>query len=145
MIKKLLLILLCLPIIGFGQVLTKKIKRIAKKNVEIFVNPKFNNTLDFIITVDKATLQEEAQSQGIADKVSTALFQLGKNVVLEGEGNTIKITIRWDALNELKKLSGMIIDPEGKIVGSIQYNGPYIPNSHNNIAKAIAYKLSISE
>jgi len=41
MMKKLLLILLCLPIIGFGQVLTKKIKRIAKKNVKIFVNPKF--------------------------------------------------------------------------------------------------------
>jgi len=147
--KKLLLILLCLPMIGFGQVLTSKVKRIAKKHVEVFVSPKFDNTLGFITSLDKdwkgdfGISYDEAKSQAIADKISHALIGLGKDVVLEGRANTIAISIRWDILNELKKLNGKIINPEGIIVGSIQYTGPYIPKSHENITRAIAYKLSI--
>jgi len=141
--KKILILMLLLSTFSYSQVLTLKVKKIAKKNIEIFINPKFDNSLSFKISVDETNLKEDPQGQAIADNISTALSHLGKDVVLEGNANIIKITIRWDAFNELKKLSGMIINPEGIVVGGIQYDGPYIPNNHNNIAKAIAYKLSI--
>ena len=66
---------------------------------------------------------------------------MGANVIGEGDGNTIKMSIKWAAFDELKRLSATIIDSNSNVVGSIEYNGPYMPNSHKNIAAAIAYKL----
>ena len=149
--KKLLLILLCLPMIGFGQIINSKIKKIAKKNVEVFLSPNFDENLPFKVSLDEDSQgdlgieYDESKSRPIINKLSHALIGLGENVVIDGEANTIKVSIRWDILNELKKLNGQIINPKGIIVGSIQYNGPYIPKSHENITKAIAYKLSVTK
>ena len=67
---------------------------------------------------------------------------MGAKVVNDGNGNVIKMSIKWAALDELKRLSATIFDSNSNsVVGSIEYNGPYIPNSHKNITAAIAYKL----
>ena len=138
---KLLLVLLFIPLVSFGQMIDKKIARIAKKNVEVILNQKFNNEKSFIVLVDKGTRKVEDKSQGVGNQLSKSLSLMGANVISQGDGNTIKMSIKWAALDELKRLSATITDSNSNLVGSIEYNGPYIPNSHKNITAAIAYKL----
>ena len=51
--KKLLLLLLIVPVLGYGQVLDKKVARIAKKKIEIFLSPKYNSNEPIIIVAKK--------------------------------------------------------------------------------------------
>lgn len=140
--KKLLLICsLLITSYSYGQIVNKKVQRIAKKNVEIFLSPKFDKTAKVIVDIEKGTRKVEDKSQGIANYVTTAFIQLGVDVINEGAGNSIVFTIKWAALDELKRMSGTIFDSNSNVVGTIEYNGPYIPNSHKNIATAIAYKF----
>ena len=120
----------------------KKVARIAKKNIEIFLNDDFNNNNSFLVSVDKGNRKVEDKSQGIGNQLSKSLSIMGAKVVNDGNGNVIKMSIKWAALDELKRLSATIFDSNSNsVVGSIEYNGPYIPNSHKNITAAIAYKL----
>ena len=139
--KKLLLLLFLIPSVSFGQMMNKKVSRIAKKNVEVQLTSNFNSNSSYIIFVDKGTRKVEDKSQGIGNQLSKSLSLMGANVIGEGDGNTIKMSIKWAAFDELKRLSATIIDSNSNVVGSIEYNGPYMPNSHKNIAAAIAYKL----
>jgi len=153
--KKLLLVLLFIPLVSFGQMIDKKIARIAKKNVEVILNQKFNNEKSFIVLVDKGTRKVEDKSQGVGNQLSKSLSLMGANVISQGDGNTIKMSIKWAALDELKRLSATITDSNSNLVGSIEYNAPVfgtgsnspyftgviISNSHKNITAAIAYKL----
>ena len=140
--KKFLLLLLFIPLLSFGQMMDKKVARIAKKNIEIFLNDDFNNNNSFLISVDKGNRKVEDKSQGIGNQLSKSLSIMGAKVVNDGNGNVIKMSIKWAALDELKRLSATIFDSNSNsVVGSIEYNGPYIPNSHKNITAAIAYKL----
>ena len=139
--KKLLLLLFLIPLVSFGQMMNKKVSRIAKKNVEVQLTSNFNSNSSYIIFVDKGTRKVEDKSQGIGNQLSKSLSLMGANVIGEGDGNTIKMSIKWAAFDELKRLSATIIDSNSNVVGSIEYNGPYMPNSHKNIAAAIAYKL----
>ena len=140
--KKLLLLLLFIPLVSFGQMMDKKVARIAKKNIEIFLNDDFNNNNSFLVSVDKGNRKVEDKSQGIGNQLSKSLSIMGAKVVNDGNGNVIKMSIKWAALDELKRLSATIFDSNSNsVVGSIEYNGPYIPNSHKNITAAIAYKL----
>jgi|TARA_B110001452_G_scaffold82660_1_gene67564 hypothetical protein len=68
-------------------------------------------------------------------------MEFGEDVVVDGKGNTIKFTIKWGAFDELKRLSATIYNYDSKVVGTIQYNGPYLSNNHMNIAKGVAYKI----
>ena len=113
----------------------------CKKNVEVQLTSNFNSNSSYIIFVDKGTRKVEDKSQGIGNQLSKSLSLMGANVIGEGDGNTIKMSIKWAAFDELKRLSATIIDSNSNVVGSIEYNGPYMPNSHKNIAAAIAYKL----
>ena len=140
--KKFLLLLLFIPLLSFGQMMDKKVARIAKKNIEIFLNDDFNNNNSFLVSVDKGNRKVEDKSQGIGNQLSKSLSIMGAKVVNDGNGNVIKMSIKWAALDELKRLSATIFDSNSNsVVGSIEYNGPYIPNSHKNITAAIAYKL----
>ena len=143
--KNLFLVLLFVPLVSFGQIIAKKITRIAKKNVEVILNQKFNNEKSYIVLVDqkfnKGAIKVEDKSQGIGNQLSKSLSLMGANVISQGDGNTIKMSIKWDTFDELKRLSATITDSKSNLVGSIEYNGPYIPNSHKNITEAIAYKL----
>ena len=65
-------------------------------------------------------------------------MQFGKDVINQGEGNTLEFTIKWAAADELKRLSATIYNSNSSVVGTITYNGPYIPNNQMNISKAIA-------
>tara|TARA_B100000780_G_C20947173_1_gene377805 strand:+ start:120 stop:752 length:633 start_codon:yes stop_codon:yes gene_type:complete len=140
--KRFLLLLLFIPLLSFGQMMDKKVARIAKKNIEIFLNDDFNNNNSFLVSVDKGNRKVEDKSQGIGNQLSKSLSIMGAKVVNDGNGNVIKMSIKWAALDELKRLSATIFDSNSNsVVGSIEYNGPYIPNSHKNITAAIAYKL----
>ena len=140
--KKLFLVLFFIPLVSIGQMMDKKVARIAKKNVEIFLNDEFNNNNSFLISVDIGNRKVEDKSQGIGNQLSKSLSLMGAKVRSDGNGNVIKMSIKWAAFDELKRLSATIFDSNSNsVVGSIEYNGPYLPNSHKNIAAAIAYKL----
>ena len=139
--KLILLLFILIHFFSFGQSVSKQVSRIAKKNVEIFLTPEFDSSKSFIVSVDKGIRKVEDKSQGIGNQLSKSLSIMGAKVINQGQGNTIKMSIKWAALDELKRLSATIFDSNSNVVGSIEYNGPYIPNSHKNIAAAIAYKL----
>ena len=139
--KLILLLLIFIHFFSFGQSVSKQVSRIAKKNVEIFLTAEFDSSKSFIVSVDKGIRKVEDKSQGIGNQLSKSLSMMGAKVINEGQGNTIKMSIKWAALDELKRLSATIFDSNSNVVGSIEYNGPYIPNSHKNIAAAIAHKL----
>ena len=105
------------------------------------MTPEFDSSKSFIVSVDKGIRKVEDKSQGIGNQLSKSLSIMGAKVINQGQGNTIKMSIKWAALDELKRLSATIFNSNSNVVGSIEYNGPYIPNSHKNIAAAIAYKL----
>jgi len=139
--KLILLLLIFIHFFSFGQSVSKQVSRIAKKNVEIFLTSEFNSSKSFIVSVDKGIRKVEDKSQGIGNQLSKSLSMMGAKVINQGEGNTIKMSIKWAALDELKRLSATIFDSDSNVVGSIEYNGPYLPNSHKNITAAIAHKL----
>ena len=126
--KKFLLLLLFIPLLSFGKMMDKKVARIAKKNIEIFLNDDFNNNNSFLVSVDKGNRKVEDKSQGIGNQLAKSLSIMGAKVVNDGNGNVIKMSIKWAALDELKRLSATIFDSNSNsVVGSIEYNGPYIP------------------
>lgn len=139
--KKILFILLICPLIGYGQIVDRSVAKIAKKNIEIFLTPSYESDEPIIIVAKKGDRRISDKDDGIADYMTNALIRYGKEVIKDGKGNTLEFTIRWDAFNELKKLSATIYNYESKVVGTITYNGPYIPNNHMDIASAVAYKL----
>lgn len=139
--KLILLLFILIHFFSFGQSVSKQVSRIAKKNVEIFLTPEFDSSKSFLVSVDKGIRKVEDKSQGVGNQLSKSLSMMGAKVINQGQGNTIKMSIKWAALDELKRLSASIFDSNSNVVGSIEYNGPYIPNSHKNIAAAIAYKL----
>lgn len=139
--KLILLLLIFIHFFSFGQSVSKQVTRIAKKNVKIFLNSEFDSSKSFIVSVDKGIRKVEDKSQGIGNQLSKSLSMMGAKVINQGQGNTIKMSIKWAAFDELKRLSATIFDSDSNVVGSIEYNGPYIPNSHKNIAAAIAHKL----
>jgi hypothetical protein len=140
--KKLILLLLFIPLVSIGQMVDGQVSRIAKKNVEIFLTDEFNSNNSFLVSVDLGTRKVEDKSQGIGNQLSKSLTLMGYKVVSDGNANVIKMSIKWAAFDELKRISATIFDSYSKkVVGSIEYNGPYMPNSHKNIAAAIAYKL----
>tara|TARA_B100001287_G_C22600762_1_gene490281 strand:+ start:110 stop:544 length:435 start_codon:yes stop_codon:yes gene_type:complete len=143
--KKLLLLMLIAPVFGYGQVLDKKVARIAKKNIEIFLSPKYDSNQPIIVVAKKGNRKVSDKDDGIANYITSALMQFGKDVVNQGEGNTLEFTIKWAAADELKRLSATIYNSKSSVVGTITYNGPYIPNNQMNISKAIAYKLVSNE
>ena len=139
--KKILFLLFFTHFFSFGQSVSKQVSRIAKKNVEIFLTSEFDSSKSFMISVDKGIRKVEDKSQGIGNQLSKSLSMMGAKVINQGEGNTIKMSIKWAALDELKRLSATIFNSDSNVVGSIEYNGPYLPNSHKNITAAIAHKL----
>tara|TARA_B100001996_G_scaffold220579_1_gene169590 strand:+ start:2192 stop:2626 length:435 start_codon:yes stop_codon:yes gene_type:complete len=143
--KRILLLLILSTTISFGQVLDKKVSRIAKKNIEIFLSSKYDSNKPIIVVAKTGTRKVADKNDGIANYIINALMQFGKEVSYEGEGNTLEFTIKWAAADELKRLTATIFNSESRVVGTITYNGPYIPNNQMNIAKAIAYKLVSNE
>tara|TARA_B110000240_G_scaffold103030_1_gene116612 strand:- start:532 stop:969 length:438 start_codon:yes stop_codon:yes gene_type:complete len=139
--NNILIIALLITTLSFSQVLTKKVKRIAKKNVDIFLSSKFDKNAPFIVVAEKGNRKVDDKNEGIANYLTNALMEFGEDVVVDGKGNTIKFTIKWGAFDELKRLSATIYNYDSKVVGTIQYNGPYLPNNHMNIAKGVAYKI----
>ena len=126
--KKLLLLLLLTPLLSFGQMIDKKVARIAKKNIEIFLNDEFNNNNSFLVSVDIGNRKVEDKSQGIGNQLSKSLSLMGAKVISDGNGNVIKMSIKWAAFDELKRLSATIFDSNSNaVVGSIEYNGVISP------------------
>jgi len=103
--KKLLLLLLIVPVLGYGQVLDKKVARIAKKNIEIFLSPKYNSNEPIIIVAKKGNRKVSDKDDGIANYITNALMQFGKDVINQGEGNTLEFTIKWAATDLPRPIS----------------------------------------
>ena len=115
--KILILFILLINSPSYGQILSKQVTRIAKKNVEIFLSSKFDNSAPFKIIAEKGTRKVDDKNEGIANYLTNALLEFGEDVINDGEGNTIKFTIKWGAFDELKRLSATIYNSNSNIVG----------------------------